>query len=447
MLHPPNSARSQIGGGETLYVSPVKGSKVLRLGLVIIAMAAPLAFGAVQYWARAALLIGALLLMMVWALGCASDRAVRMEWSPLYIPAAAFLGLVALQYFGHLSLDLLATRESLLSLITQLVYFFIAVQILGRCTEQDLSRFGLLVLVYSFVFSIFAILQHYTSNQLLFWSIKPRWDSAVFGSYVNHNHYAGLMEILIPIGIAYVLSCPPGHHGKTLAGFAVLLPIASLMLSGSRGGLVSFLVEAFLLILVVIKAAPLARRRTLLVSLGLGFVAVDLLFLWIAPEIFAKRLEGTAAFLNSPEISLGDRLRVSKDSLRVFQDHVGLGTGLGSFEFVYPQYRSFPSDLEWDHAHNDYAEALAETGLAGGAIILLAIVLMFRATFRSLEPRLMDPAGWFRVGAGIGCCGLLVHSVVDFNLHIPANALWFGISLALATAYGSSRKLARQTQS
>jgi O-antigen ligase len=124
---------------------------------------------------------------------------------------------------------------------------------------------------------------------------------------------------------------------------------------------------------------------------------------------------------------------VAIDSLRIWRDHPWLGTGLGSFETAYPRYRSFPGDAVYDHAHNDYAEALAETGLVGGVLILAAIVLFFRIAFRDLATRLRHEVGWIQLGAALGCCGLLIHSLVDFNLHIPANAAWFAVSAAIAT--------------
>ena len=122
---------------------------------------------------------------------------------------------------------------------------------------------------------------------------------------------------------------------------------------------------------------------------------------------------------------------MSLDSLGIVHDHVWLGTGLGSFETVYSRYQSFPSDLDWDHAHDDYAEALAETGLIGGILIVAAAALFLAGAFRNAR-RSESAAEWIQVGAAIGCCGLLFHSFMDFNFHIPANAMWFAACAALA---------------
>jgi O-antigen ligase len=107
---------------------------------------------------------------------------------------------------------------------------------------------------------------------------------------------------------------------------------------------------------------------------------------------------------------------------------------LGSFETAYPAYQSFPTELVWDHAHNDYAEALAETGLLGGLLIVAGLAMFIRVAFRNMGQRLRGDVSWIQLGSALGCCGLLVHSLVDFNLHIPANAVWFAVCAALATS-------------
>ena len=123
---------------------------------------------------------------------------------------------------------------------------------------------------------------------------------------------------------------------------------------------------------------------------------------------------------------------MARDSLRILRDHPWVGIGLGSFEDAYPRYQSFSSDFVVNHAHNDYVKALVETGAVGGTFILLALAIFFRRAFANLHERLQLRVGWVQLGAALGCCGLLVHSLADFNFHIPANAAWFCASLAVA---------------
>jgi O-antigen ligase len=404
---------------------------VARMLLLATLLAAPLAFGAVQAWAWGTMVGLAAFLLFLWSVGCVQQGALKINWSPLYLPALLFLLLGALQFFAHRVPDPSATRESLLKLVTDLIFFFLAGQLLASGSPKILRGLGFVVLVYAFSLALFAMLQFFASNRLIYWSVPaPGWT---FGPYVNHNHYAGLMEMLIPVGAGYVLSRPRDDPRRTLLGCALLVPMASLLLCGSRGGFVALLAEVVILGAMVFRHAPMPRRRRLAAVGGLGMAMAALLFFWMDPGEIAKHLGTVASITHSPEVTLGGRLVVARDSLRIFRDHLWAGTGLGSFEAVFPQYQSFASDEYWDHAHNDYAEALAETGLVGGLLIVAALAIFLRLGFKKLGERLRHDAGWIQLGAAIGCCGLLVHSFVDFNLHIPANAAWFAVSGAIAT--------------
>jgi O-antigen ligase len=158
-----------------------------------------------------------------------------------------------------------------------------------------------------------------------------------------------------------------------------------------------------------------------------------MLFAYLDPGWVAKKL-GSIAYVDSAWAGwAGWRKSMTLDSLRMWRDHPVLGVGLGDFAAAYPRYQSFPADMWIDHAHNDYAEAVAETGLVGALLILLALGLFLRLAFRDWGHPIRSQASWIRLGAALGCCGILVHSFVDFNLHVPANAAWFPVLAGIAT--------------
>ena len=105
---------------------------------------------------------------------------------------------------------------------------------------------------------------------------------------------------------------------------------------------------------------------------------------------------------------------------------------MGSFVTVYPTYQTEAQDLITEHSHNDYVEALTEVGLLGGTLIIAALGSFVLIAFRNLKVQLKREPGWIQLGAAIACCGILIHSFVDFNLHIPANAAWFAFCAGLA---------------
>jgi len=374
----------------------------------------------------------ALAALLSWGVANARRGTVRLLWSPLYVPLALFLAMAAIQFWGHFTVDPFSTREALIKLLTSLLFFFLGGQLIAARAERAMHQFAALAAFLAFGLSLLALFQFFSSQGRIYWIVKsPGWT---FGPYANHNHYAGLMEVLIPIAGLYAFSRPSVDRWRPLLGFMVLVPIASMLLSGSRGGLVALIVQVLLLAGVVIMRGPAIARRGVIVGGTSVILGASLLFLWADPGYISKRLASVAGLDESREPALGERSCVLKDTVKIFRDHPWMGTGLGTFASVYPAYRSFPSDLLWDHAHNDYVQVLAETGIAGGILVLASLALFFRLAFFQMRERLRHSAGWISLGAAVGCCGLLVHSFVDFNLHVPANALWFAMAASVAQA-------------
>lgn len=410
------------------------GSVSLSLARVLLVgtlLAAPWAFGAVETWAWVLLAEVAALSFLLWAVGCVRRGVLKVAWSPLFIPGGLFILLGLSQLASHSTLDPVATRESLLKLTTDFLFFFLAVQFATTESQRKWQRMGLLATVFGFVLAVFSILQFFSSDGLIYWSVKT--EGWAFGPYVNHNHYAGLLELLIPVSAAYFLSRPRKHPGRVMLFFAVSIMLTSVLLSGSRGGMLSLLAE--ILIVAVIAGSSVASpdwRKWAIVG-PLTLLTVSLSFFWLDPGRISGRLATTFKLSRTTDVSFAQREQAALDSLRGLRDHPWLGTGLGSFEVVSPRYRSFASDFLWDHAHNDYAEGLLETGLVGGVLISVAVLMVVRFSLKNLGVRLKQEAGKIQLGAALGCFGLLIHSLFDFNLHIPANALWFVVCVAGAT--------------
>jgi O-antigen ligase len=402
-----------------------------RILLGVTLLAAPVPFGAVYSWAWASLTIFTLLIVAVWVVGGIQDGELEIGFSPIYVPVSLILILGFIQLRLHLTLNPVGTRESLIKLATDLALFFVVIQLFSEASAQTWRRVGIAVLVFGAVVSFLSILQFLGAPGRILWISHV--DGNHFGPYVDPDHYAGLMEMVAPISAAYVLSRAKRDPRKGLLWFAVLVPVVSLLLTGSRGGFVSVLVELAILGWVLIWRNPLPGGRMRIAATGLAIVGVAALFFWLVPTYVLTKL-GTIN--NYVPASKGSRPALWKDSLGIFRDHPLLGAGMGSFVTVYPAYQSEPQDLVTDHAHSDYVEALAETGLIGGVLIFAALFMFIRSTLWNLAALLNRPHGWIPLGATIACCGLLIHSFADFNLHIPANAAWFAFCAGLATLSG-----------
>lgn len=405
-----------------------------------------LVFGAVEPWTWGLMSVLVAMSLLLWALSAVRRGAMRLFWTPLYVPAATLLLIGLVQRALGLTANPTSTREALIKLALDALIFFLACQLWHEASSGELRRLGFAVTLCTCGLALFSVLQFFASPGTIYGVVKPRWGGWIFGPYVNHNHYAGLMEMLIPVALGYLISSgardtkhADPSRGRSvlvrlLGPLAVLVAVASVLLSGSRGGMVSLAIEAVIAAVVTGRYLPESWGRLAVVGI-LGIAASAAFFFWLDPGRIAQRLGTLADVSRAPEATLGQRRELSRDALRIFIDHPWIGTGFGSFATVYPRYRSFASDLEWDHAHDDYAEALAETGLAGGMVIVTAISVFLVLSFGNLRERLRPSEGWIRLGAAIGCCGLLVHSLGDFNLHIPANAAWFAFLAGIAVCH------------
>lgn len=409
-----------------------------RLVLAFMLFAAPVPFGAVLPWAWASLSVLTALLLILWVTGRMRHGTLSIAYSPLLIPFGLLLALGCAQWIFRLTFDPTATRESVVKLATDLSLFFVVIQLFAAASRETWQRYAMAVLAYGFVLSFFSVLQFLWNPARILWVGHNL--GGPFGPYVDRDHYAGLMEMIVPVAACFVLSRPKRDPRQAILWCAVLVSVVSLLLTGSRGGIVSLFVETALLGGIMIRWNPQVGRQGRVVA-GLALMTGAALFFWLAPTFILNKL-GTMHNYAS-EVRTG-RVALWKDSLRLWRDHLWLGVGMGSFATVYPRYQTEPSELVTEHAHNDYLEALTETGLMGGVLMLAALATFLLSAFGNLRLRLQSDVGWIQLGTAIACCGLLVHSFVDFNLRIPANGVWFAFCAGLAVAADGTHAYAQQ---
>jgi O-antigen ligase len=415
------------------------GRQVLRrlsLGFLIVALlGSPIPFGSVEPWSQGVLATVVVAAVLCWGCGCVHRRSLTVSVHPVHWALLCFLLLGLIQYFTRTTTDPVGTRDALLALLPPSLVFLLSGQLLVDCSGLIWRRLGQWVTIYLLLIALLGILQWLSSGRAVLWPVPA---ATGFGPYVNRDHYAGLMEMVIPLAGCFLLAGRGTGSLRVTAGIAVLLGIASTLLSGSRTGMLALMFEVIVL-LIVLAGQPAARRRRQAASVGAGIALSALLFFWIDPGGISRRLAETFRPNRSSDftVEFATRKQAALDCLRILGAHPWLGSGLGSFVTDFPQYKSFADDFRWDHAQNDYAEALAETGIVGGLLIVAFVGLFIRAAFANLRPRLATQAGWIQFGAALGCCGLLIHSFADFNLHIPANATWFAFCAACASLKGS----------
>jgi O-antigen ligase len=398
--------------------------RFIRIGLCALVVFAVVSHGAVEDWARAVLEIGAALLFLVWAICAYLAKEHQLVVSPLLLPLAALLLIAFGQLIFHRTASSYSTRMELQLLLAYILLLFLSAQVFR--TLEDWRSFVWFVMALGFFVSLFGILQHLTFNGKLYWFREMRFGGIPFGPYVNRNHFAGLAELVIPLSLVPLVLGKVRRERWFLVSLFAVVPIGALVLSASRGGIISFFVELGVLFLWLIL------RRTLGKHLLTGGAVLFLAFLlvsWLGVQQLVERFSS----MQSLEVTFGKRASMRADTWRIFLDHPWLGTGLGTIQIVFPAYETLYDGKIVNHAHNDYLEALAETGIAGGLCCLWFLGILF---FDSLR-RLSQPVGAFassvQLAALIACLGFLTHSLVDFNLHIPSNALLFFLMANLAS--------------
>ena len=399
--------------------------KFLRVGICALVAFAVAAHGGVEDWARAVLEIGAGLLFLAWSLWLYFNRDEQPVFSPLLPPLAALAIAVLGQLFFRGTASPYNTRVEVLLLLADLMVLFLAVQAFRTLEDwRDFVWFGMF---FGFLVSLFAILQHLTSSGKLYWFRELRSGGNPFGPYVNRNHFAGFAELVLPLALVPLVLGRVRRERWPVVGLFAVLPVGALLLSASRGGIVSFGVELGVLALVMILRRTIGKQ--LLAGAAILLVAL-LLVSWLGLGQILQRLS-TVQLL---EVTAGKRASMRADTWRIFLDHPFAGTGLGTLQIVYPPYETLYDGKIVNHTHNDYLEALAETGIAGGLCCAWFIGVLLAKSVKRLRQLNNSFAGTLQLSGFVACTGFLVHTFVDFNLHIPANALLFFLMAHLATA-------------
>jgi O-antigen ligase len=324
-----------------------------------------------------------------------------------------------------------ATEYAWLALLP-CVAIFLAVQALDRAQIRRLVAIFIAVAVCE---ALLGIVQAGARAESIVHLGNPYGGGAATGTYINKNHFAALMAMALPMLLArWALEVLPViRRGEELREhprnadlrlavrilFSVLVVIAvlALLLTRSRAGIACGLIA-------------LAMASTMLVWNAGSAQAKALLIVVAASALLLGSYVGLTSVLERfgpDEVSLAyaGRAQLAGAALRAALDFLPLGSGLGTFADVFHRYQPERIPGFIDHAHNDYAEAFLELGVAAVAAILL-LALAYAARWRELVvARSSRSLGFLQVSAGLGMLAVMLHGIFDFNFHIPANAIYF----------------------
>jgi O-antigen ligase len=322
------------------------------------------------------------------------------------------------------------------------------------------SKRRLVMLAYTLVFSglfqaFYGSIMTLSSMEYGFFIKKDAYLGFATGTFVNRNHLAGYLEMILAIGIGLMMASASSStpkrtwrqrlHSlitvllsqKLLLRLMLAMMVIALVLTRSRMGNTAFfssMLVAGLIFLLMLRVQSgsfgemFSRRDTRgTVILLASLMLIDLFIVgaWFGVEKVVARIE------QSSVIHDADRVEVSLKTIKLWQDYPLIGSGGGSFHAVYPRYRPATIGAFFDHAHEDYLEIAADTGLVGLGLLGLAVGMSFVAALIALKRRRDPLMRGMAFASMMGMIALMIHSTVDFNLQIPANSATFMVVLAL----------------
>ena len=411
----------------------------LVLGILVFG---PLAMGAVD--APAFIVIQGLTVavMLVWALRLWISPKPRLLWPPLGWAVLAFAALAIGRYLTA-DIEYVARRE----MIQVLMYAFLFFAIVNNLYRQESAQIiSFTVIFLAMGISCFAVYQFLTHSNRV-WNYVSPYLGRASGTYISPNNFAGFLGMLLPLATAYILVGRIKPVVRILLGYAALVMLAGMTVTFSRGGWVA------------VTAGLLALLGTLIFHRNHRLPALLLLvFLVGGGTVFTtKYLSKTLSYMRrmgapgeTAELNLAVRFDIWTAAEQMWRDHFWWGVGPAHYDYCFQEYRPEGVQANPDRAHNDYLNLLADWGAVGGIIVLTGMVTFgagLRKTWKYVRPsendfgRGMSNRFAFFLGASAGLLALAVHSVVDFNLHIPANAL---LGVTLLALLSSNLRLATE---
>ncbi|MBN2489831.1 MAG: O-antigen ligase family protein [Planctomycetes bacterium] len=451
-----------------------------------LAVLAALAMGGVAPWARSAIFALAVAIVAAWMVGRAAAGHLEIERHPVWLFLLGFLGLAALQLLPLPRALLSAVQPATAAAYTQALPEYAAQsppRALSLCppaTSAELLRVVALALVLFTVLhavrtrgqilalvavllglgafeALYGLYERFSGSHAIFGLSHPYAGEAVTGTFLNKNHFAGLLEMLVPVALglffalrssrrpfprsrrgaaalrrfqvalAIRLSSPRFAVRAAVAGLAVVMT-AAVLLSLSRAGVLALAVALGLLVVLGMTRAGFRRHAVALVA----FVALVLATTGaVGMSAVADRLDDAAS---GQSAQWADRVDLSRSALPYVRDFPILGSGLGTFGAVFPRYQSGRFGDRWaNYLHNDWLQLVCEMGVLGGLVLAAGLAVLLASIARRLRRQESDSAWWITAGALAGVAAMLVHSLFDYNLsRITSNGLIFCMLLGLA---------------
>ncbi|WP_207690958.1 O-antigen ligase family protein [Desulfonema limicola] len=306
-----------------------------------------------------------------------------------------------------------------------IVLFYLVIHTIR--TRSELRQIVYVILGVGTFLSVFGLMKQSGFNPFPWWEYTDIGQniSRLSSVYGNPDHLAGYMEMAVPAGLGFLMTGIKDGK-RLLLVFAVLLMITALIFSMSRGGWIGLLLGLFFMAVALMQSQYFKYKK---IAAGFTVCILISVFIIISSTDVVMRIK---TFEQGEDV-VESRVSVWKGIMDMIPDYAVIGSGPGSFAFVFTQYQPPGLRAYYTMAHNDYLHFTSEIGL-GFIIVTAWIMLMF---YWKGVIKMRNKSRLVRgitLGGMAGVTAILVHSAGDFNLHIPANALLFTILASMTAA-------------
>lgn len=424
----------------------MENSRLNRLCFLLICaivVFSTMAYGTVHQPVIAFFYLAVATLTVLWAVDSFKSGHLRLSTSRLQVPLLLLgvYGLAQIIPFGSvvgtvstlevprtISVDPFSTQLTSIHIFALCLFFAAVLAFLN--SRKRLRLFVNYLTVFGFIFAFFAILQSVLSPGRIYGIYEPI-SATPFGSFVNRHNFAAIIEMTMSLPLALLFTGAVDRDKRLLYWIAVALMATSLLLSGSRGGLIAILGGMVFLAFLTIRRSGKGQA---IASVGL-IVAIIILALggavFVGGDTSLTRFTDAAA---ANDLS-SSRTHIWQTTLLVIVSFFPFGAGMGAFGQAYTRFDLSGGSLRVEQAHNDYLQLLADAGIVGLVLGGLFLYWLFREGARNIRAE-----GRFRRGVAIGACtgcfAILIHSLFDFVLHITAVSVMFLTFLGLLVASG-----------
>jgi len=391
------------------------------LGLVLaILVYGPLATGAVRtpdYLIIQGLGIGAIGL---WGIRLWLMPRPQVLWPPVCWAVLAFTIYAIARYLTS-ELEYPARQEY----VRVVLFAGLFLVIVNNLHKQEHARVIMLVLVFlAMAIAAYAVYQFATGSDRVWTFITP-YKKRGTGTYISPNNLAGFLEMILPLGIASVLVSRAKPIMKVFVGYASLVILAGIAVSLSRGSWVAIGISLAVLFTILLfhRSYRLPAAVLLLCLIGVGAT--------LAPKMRFLKMRVQETTVNE-RLNDSARFDLWEPAIRLWRESPVWGIGPNHYNFRFRAYRPQLLQQQPDRVHNDYLNTLTDYGIVGLTLVFVAVgVLVFGLlkTWGFVRGNTSDLGGGnsnklaLVLGSSIGFLAILIHSAVDFNMHIPANAM------------------------